>query len=258
MKKVTMRLPFDGKTYTVCSNDGDQIVAGIESNHGLYEPHLMNLLQTIVQPHSVCLDIGANVGAISLALGYLAPYGKVYAFEPSKYNFQYLARNLHENGMHHVEPVQLGAYDQNVQLQFSYVDFGGGWSHITTYQARHGIQEMVQCVKIDDWVRDRGIEKVDLIKLDVEGAEYKAVLGAEQTIVRMKPDLVVEFNPKAHTSIFGEDPSFLYLTLAHFYPHIYLIDFDHSIVKLQDYVHLLNFYKDGREVSDLYCTFREP
>lgn len=257
MTKVTLKLPFDGKSYTVCSNDGDQIVAGIEKNHGYYETHLIKLLQTIVQPHAVCLDIGANVGAISLALGYLAPYGKVYAFEPSKVNFRYLEQNIADNNMSNVEPLRLGAYDQNVELQFSYVDFGGGWSHITTFQARHGIQEMVHCVKIDDWVRDKGIGKVDLIKLDVEGAEYKAVLGAEQTIVRMKPDLVVEFNPKASRSIFGEDPHFLYLTLAHFYPHLYLIDSDHTLVKIENYEHLLDFHKDGREVSDLYCTFRE-
>ncbi|OXM86649.1 FkbM family methyltransferase [Paenibacillus rigui] len=256
MKNITMRLPFTPRVFAMFSNKEDQILAGIEHNQGYYEPHIMNFLaRHLTKPDAVCLDIGANIGAIALAMGILAPQGRVYAFEPSSFSFPFLVQNIRINALPNITPVQRGVYDDNIEMAFTYVDFGSAWSHITTPHANNGVQEVIQCVKIDDWVRQEGLDRLDLIKLDVEGAEIHALNGARETIQRFRPDLIVEFNPKAYQSIFNEDPAKLYRLLEELFPKISVIDFNDAVIPVQSYEQLMAFYQDGREVSDLFCTF---
>ncbi|MWC29507.1 FkbM family methyltransferase [Paenibacillus sp. MMS18-CY102] len=255
-KTTVLRLPNYPHPYAISSNSADMILAGIEKNGGYYEPHIMNVLRHIVKPDSVCLDIGANIGAISLGMSTYAPQGRIFAFEPSAVNFNYLSHNVQQNGIRTVEPVQLGVYDRNTKLQFSYIDFGGGWSHITTEHAERGIQETVQCVRIDDWAKKRGLSRVDLIKLDVEGAEVPALHGMAGTIGKFKPDLIVEFNPGAQQVIFQENPQILYNTLCGLYPNLYIIDFDYTVPRLVSFEQLMSLFHSGREVVDIYCTFK--
>ncbi|MBD3920211.1 FkbM family methyltransferase [Paenibacillus sp. PR3] len=256
MKTTWLRMPNYPTPYALSSNDGDMILAGIEKSGGYYEPHIMNALRNIVKTNAVCLDIGANIGAISLGMSTYASKGKVFAFEPSAENFNYLAYNMSQNRKTNVEPLKLGVFDQNTEMQFSYIDFGGGWSHITTEHAERGFQETVQCVRIDDWVKERNLKALDLIKLDVEGAEVPALKGMEKTIASFKPDLIVEFNPTAQQTIFDEEPRLLYNTLNRLYPNLYILDFNYTAPRLVSFEQLMAMFHGGREVVDLYCTFK--
>ncbi|GFN31185.1 FkbM family methyltransferase [Paenibacillus xylaniclasticus] len=255
-KSTYLRLPNHPHPFLLTGSASDQVLAGIEKSGGYYEPHVMNALQHILKPDSVCLDIGANIGAISIAMSAYARQGRVYAFEPSAMNFHYMSYNAQLNGGGIIEPVRLGVFDRNMEMQFSYIDFGGAWSHLTTEHAERGIQETVQCVRIDDWAEQKGLKRLDLIKLDVEGAEVPALRGMEKTISAFKPDLIVEFNPGAQLTIFKEDPAILYQTLRKLYPHLYIIDFNYTVPRLASYEQLMAMFVGGREVVDLYCTFK--
>lgn len=256
MKTTWLRMPHFPYPYALSSNDGDMILAGIEKGGGYYEPHIMNALRNIVVPNAVCFDIGANIGAISLAMSTYATQGKVYAFEPSAANHNFLTYNVLQNQKANIEPLKLGVFDKNTEMQFSYIDFGGGWSHITTEHAERGYQETVQCVRIDDWVKGKQLSKIDLIKLDVEGAEVPALKGMEKTIGLFKPDLIVEFNPTAQLTIFDEEPRLLYDTLCRLYPNLYILDFNYTAPRLVSFQQLMGMFQGGREVVDIYCTFK--
>ncbi|MNG38431.1 hypothetical protein D3C84_1261410 [compost metagenome] len=68
--------------------------------------------------------------------------------------------------------------------------------------------------------------------------------------------MIVEFNPKGQQTIFQEDPILLYQTLRRLYPHMYIVDFDYTVPRLASYEQLMAKFVGGREVVDLYCTFK--
>lgn len=254
MKTVVLKTPFDQKFFLVRGSEADMsITHGIEVSKGIYEPHVMSTLHSIIQPDSVCMDIGANIGVITLVMGYLASSGKVFSFEPSPENFMYLEQNLLFNASHSVEAFQLGVYDVNQELEFYDIEAGGGWSFVSNGTEKGTPNQKVNCIRIDDWAKLRKLDRLDLIKLDVEGAEIHALQGAQQTIERFKPELIIEFNPATIMVHFGENPFDLYKLLNSWYPYIYYIGMNGKLELISHYSHLLYLIKPT-VLGDLLCT----
>ncbi|EJL43059.1 FkbM family methyltransferase [Brevibacillus agri] len=251
-KTVTFRLPFDDKSFLVHGSSFDQsVLYYIEMAGGLYEEYVLNVLKRVVQPDYTCLDIGANLGTISLALSHLAPRGKVYAFEPSAVNLAFMKQTLHDNGASNVEPVPLGVFDRNGIIEFCEVDRGGGWSFIAS-EATSAATNTISCTRLDDWVAARSLSRIDLIKLDVEGSEIQVLQGGMETFKTFDPDLVIEFNPDNLRGYFGKDPNELFLCLFALYSHLYLIKRDGGLMKITSYTQLLDAIKPFH--GDLFCT----
>lgn len=259
MKKVMYTLPFDLRKFVVSGSPNDQSILQPLEIHGCIEPHILHLCKQVVAPHFTCIDIGANIGCISLALSHLVPSGKVYAFEPSSDNFQYLSINMTENGITNMIPLQIGVFDQTGKATFSNVAHGGGWAHMT-HEITHGLEETISTVRLDDWVKDNGIPSVDFIKMDIEGAESRALDGMRDTITRFKPDMVMEFNVPACTGLFGEQPEALYAKLRSLYPNIYTIHCDRLegpsyVLPVTSYEELFGRIHNGILI-DVYCTYK--
>ncbi|GED71101.1 hypothetical protein BRE01_48030 [Brevibacillus reuszeri] len=251
-KTVQFRLPFDQKSFLIHGSHSDQSVLHyVEMADGLYEDYVIKLLKKVVQPDYVCLDIGANLGTISLALSYLASAGKVYAFEPSSVNYSFLTKTLEENHIQNVESVPLGVFDRNGTIEFCEVDRGGGWSFIAS-EATSAATNTITCTRLDDWVADNQLSRIDLIKIDVEGSEVQALAGAIQTLQHFDPDLVIEFNPDNLRGYFAKDPNELFVRIFSLYHHVYLIKRDDSFVKISTYQELLELIKPFH--GDLFCT----
>ncbi|MFP3389260.1 FkbM family methyltransferase [Brevibacillus sp. SIMBA_040] len=251
-KTVQFRLPFDQKSFLIHGSHSDQsVLYYVEMADGLYEDYVINLLRKVVQPDYVCLDIGANLGTISLALSYLAPSGKVYAFEPSSINYHFLTKTLEDNQIQNVEPVPLGVFDRNGTIEFCEVDRGGGWSFVAS-EATSAATDTITCTRLDDWVAEKNLSRIDLIKIDVEGSEVQALTGAVQTFKNFNPDLVIEFNPDNLRGYFGKDPNELFLRIFSLYNHVYLIKRDESLVEISTYHELLELIKPFH--GDLFCT----
>ncbi|QRG69336.1 FkbM family methyltransferase [Brevibacillus choshinensis] len=254
LKKVEFLLPFDEKSFTVYGSESDQSVLHfIETEKGYYEHYVLHPLKNIVQPDFICLDIGANIGTISLALSYLAREGKVYAFEPSDINYAYLVKNIAENQINNIEPLHLGVFDRNGTIHFHEDARGGGWSFIpqdTNMAARSN--QHISCVRLDDWMDQNLIPRVDLIKLDVEGSEYTVLESALNTLRKWNPDLIIEFNPESIQDNFNRHPLVLYVLLEKLFSHIYILKRDDTIVKINNYNQLLDEMKPFH--ADLFCT----
>ena len=250
---------FDDKTFTVIGSERDEsVVRELEVHNGQYEPHITNLLPEIINPNFVCLDIGANIGVIILALSSLSRDGHVYSIEASRYNYHFLAKNIKLNDAKNVTCMNLAIYDTNGTLDISYVDEFAGGSFATTTEFVHptAIHETVRCVKLDDWVKSNFLARLDFVKLDVEGAEIKVLEGGKDALMEFKPRLIVEFNPHTLITFFKQRAEALFELLCSLFPNVYLISReDGALKKIGSFNELQAFFPTELHVQDLYCTF---
>lgn len=235
----------------------ESVLRTIELNQ-IYEPHVYSILKEIIQPGDVCVDLGANIGVTAIYMSsLLGNSGVVYAFEPSGINFNYLKENIKQNNLTNVQPLELGVFDKKCDSKFSYVDGVAACSFISTTGVAEGDSETVHCIRIDDWVKDANIRKIDIVKLDVEGCEARAIKGGMEMFRKFKPDLVVEFNPTTITRFQGEDPRILFDLISSIYPKIYMLDkqVPGKKTEVKSYDELISYKVSELDFYDLYCTF---
>ena len=255
MKEVILRLPR-GKEMVVSGDSEDlSIIGAIESQGGYYEPHVMRAMDLLIKPDFICLDIGANIGVMSLQMASAASNGHVYAFEPSPTNFKNLCKNVFLNTVSNITPIPVGVGDRECIAEFNYVPSVAGCSFISTTGVREGIQEQVRIVTVDSVVSEKGISRVDFIKLDVEGAERPVLIGSLDTLKRFRPVMIMEFNPVPIKRFYGENPYDLYVLLNEIYPNIYRIqDKSFDFIKITSYEMLESLVAKGKGWEDLLCT----
>lgn len=130
------------------------------------------------------IDLGAFNGNSSIVLSrHAGPRGRVFAFEPNPQTREMLARNLSAVKADNVEVIPAGVSDTPGELGF--VQEGAA----SRFAAEGDIR--VPVVTIDGLVEDRGIERVDFLKLDIEGYEMPALRGAARTISEHRPKIAV-------------------------------------------------------------------
>src|SRR5207247_9520522 len=110
----------------------------------------------------------------------------------------------------------------------------------------------VSAMRLDHWARRDGLKRVDLIKLDVEGAETHVLAGAAQTLERFRPILLTEYNPRC-AAYFGEPPDAYFRLLGRLYTSVRLIEPDGSLSELPDWETLEARLEQGKGWEDLLC-----
>jgi FkbM family methyltransferase len=163
---------------------------------GVYEPHLMRVIDEYIKPEMTVLDIGANVGAVSLALAQrVAPGGAVHAFEPARQLFDRLCRNCDLNPALapsiHAHNLALGA--ARGELFWLESSAGPGNGRLIDHEAA-GAQR-VPVTTLDQWRQSSGMERIDFIKMDVERMELDVVRGGLVTLKRLQPVVLFETLP---------------------------------------------------------------
>lgn len=149
------------------------------------------------------MDIGANIGYYSIMAGVVNPTLKVFAFDPSPGPFHYLEQNIRLNRLSHVKAFQMAVSNENgsfsfhvaKSIKYNYLKFNtlggsGHLSHVRENQTKNQIT--VKAQKLDDFVEEKQIVHVDLIKIDVEEAEHLVLEGAHHTILKFRPIIVCE------------------------------------------------------------------
>jgi FkbM family methyltransferase len=156
--------------------------------YGEYSEAEVDVFRAFVRPEDVCIDGGALFGEHTLALADLCPAGHVIAFEPQRIPFQMLCGNAQLNSADNIdaERAALGALEGHTRIEplSPYCDSPWGLTKAGT----HG--ERVRVRTIDSL----NLKRLDFVKLDLEGAEPDAILGAKETFLRCRPILYVEFN----------------------------------------------------------------
>jgi FkbM family methyltransferase len=156
------------------------------------ERAVIRLTRQLLPPDGVFVDAGANIGCHTLAAGrHLTERGRVIAFEPHPGNFALLKVNVAENGMTNVALEPFGLSDAPAKLDVRADSLAGNWSVASTGQHRF----QVELVRLDDYFDRKPIPRLDVLKMDIEGSEVKALRGAVRTMQRFRPALIFEANP---------------------------------------------------------------
>lgn len=166
---------------------GDRTQAEAYLERG-YELELVRYAAENVPQAGVVLDVGANVGLVTFQLLARRPDLRIYAFEPNQRNVAAWRRNreLNPHGVAELSEVAVGSETGSGTLVVpsdsgsGFIDSGSGG---------------VAVITLDSFLRDRGIEVVELLKLDVEGFEHRVLRGAHESIdARRIRRIVCEFN----------------------------------------------------------------
>lgn len=163
---------------------------------------IVRLARALLPRDGVFIDVGANVGLHTLAIAHhVSEGGAVVAFEPHPVNHRLLVHNLEQNCLRHVVAENCGLAEAAATLTGTARADGGNWS----LASRGDYQFEVRLVRLDDYLCDHPLPRLDLMKIDVEGAEVRVLRGARQTIERFRPLIVFEVCPswlaKMETSV---------------------------------------------------------
>lgn len=188
----------------------DEFVAGWMRKGWLFEPFNLHVLSEILDPQSVILDVGAHIGTFSVVLGKLLPQSRIHAFEPQVPLYSILLKNLEKNGVENCQPFNLAvAHRQTLSAVQRAVRDGNGAGKAVAYgdPGRYNFaglslglgEHVVACIRLDEFVAKAGLPRVDLIKIDVEGAEPFVLYGARKILSEHRPILHFEENDKRVT-----------------------------------------------------------
>ncbi len=162
---------------------------------GIYEKHFLDIVYQIVKPGDYAVDLGANLGYHTVTLAKLVGNsGKVFAFEPQRITFQQLNCNVFLNGLDNVYTFHAAAGETNSEVFVEQVDYyrvveGDFGTNIGNTSVNSlGFGDKIPKISLDSL----NLPKVNFIKLDIQGCELLALIGARETILKHKPILFVE------------------------------------------------------------------
>lgn len=171
---------------------------------GVYDIAGISFIKKQLNPGDVFLDIGANIGTYSLSASACLSQeqgGRVYAFEPVPRIFEKLQKNIVLNGVENILVNQVAVYSEPSTLElFVSSEENIGMSSIFHHDTESGEVAKVKAICMDDFIEENQIEQVNLVKIDIEGAELFALKGMARTIEKYKPVFLIEIS----ASVLGE------------------------------------------------------
>lgn len=169
------------------------------NNH--YEKKTLEIWSLLSNVEGIILDIGAHTGIYSLIANKFLKKGAVLSFEPHFLNFSRLNLNLRANEFSTSTIFMNAVGEKNELLPFSVsknldmLTSGGRIGKVTNQ-----ISKPIQTIAIDTFLDDVGKNNVKLIKIDVEGYEYKCFLGMTKTLIASRPIIFFECVTKNYNS----------------------------------------------------------
>ena len=215
-----------------------------------WEGDTTKLFEKIVKKGNVVVDMGANIGYFTLLSAKLTGReGKVFAFEPNPKNFEYLIKNIGLNNYDNVIAEQKAVSDTNGNIKLFICPYDTG--HHTINQ-KEGIEAYrlgrkgevssidIESVKLDDYMRDK-TDKIDVMKVDIEGAEALAFSGMKEIINKNRNiKIFLEFFPLLIKKMGNPPKEFIDLLIKDF--NIYVIGHDYSMKKFNKNYFKINNY----------------
>ncbi len=179
---------------------------------GFYESGTLHVLKNCLQPDDVFVDVGANVGLMTVyASRLVGPSGKVFAFEPVPELFELLCRSIGSNQLTNVEVVRAAVGPQSGTL---HLDLSGDCPSATNRVNNDTIT--VPMVSLDDFLgKEANVDRFRFLKVDVEGFEASVIRGACNLLQSKRAPMVcLEYSPKnCGSSLAAQEPLRELLTL---------------------------------------------
>jgi FkbM family methyltransferase len=198
---------IDGQFPFYVHKEGDNHVSKTLREQGIWEAYETQLFTACLQDGAKVLDVGANIGYYSvLASLFLGDTGQVLAYEPNPENFTVLEKNIAINNCVNVQAFQLALsnIDEEGFLYLSADNFG---DHQIYDNNQDRNKQQISLVNGDIHAK-HFLHKVDLIKIDTQGAEWQVLQGINQLIKNSLPQLqmIIEFSPNS-LRLAGSEPN---------------------------------------------------
>jgi FkbM family methyltransferase len=163
--------------------------------------------------HAVVFDIGANIGNHTLAFATCA--GQVHAFEPVPQTFRMLQGNISRNHLSNVQAWNLALSDREEKTCIYLGKPGNmGMSSLEKKDSSGAAVEISSAVG-DAFIRTHAIDRVDFMKIDVEGHEYFVIRGLLETIGKFTPVITLEWNDPSAIARFADSEEFRFLQIRY-------------------------------------------
>ncbi len=202
-RKILRRLPV----YSTLLADGNKIlIRPADRSHEstvkeIYQERVYERMFSISVGDTI-IDVGANIGVFTVKASKLVgPTGTVISFEPASKNFRLLEANIMRNHLSNVKPFEYAVSDSEGEASL-YVDRASVRASLFSDQGDsektpRNIEaiESVKTVSLDTLVESLKSDCIDVIKIDVEGAELAVLRGAKRTIAKHLPKIVLEWHP---------------------------------------------------------------
>jgi len=162
--------------------------------YGTWEPKVIRAVNDTIKPGMTVIDIGAHIGYYSLLFAKcVGPSGRVFAFEPLPGNFALLQKNVGLNNLQNVDTLNQAVFSRTQEITIAAPDDqpnpGSGSMHTEAGHKHY----RVEAISMDDFCEKLAL-RPDILKMDVEGAEYDVLMGAKETISRYRPNLFIELH----------------------------------------------------------------
>jgi FkbM family methyltransferase len=193
-----------GVKNTTVATHGIRMLANLERGKGLwcsvggleYEPEMRDAL-SLLSSGDVFVDVGANVGVYTLhAARRVGPSGKVFFFEPTAETYERTCENVKLNGFTNIKGFQKAVADAEGTVDFMVCESNNSnyiGTGLLSEEARESVEvRTVPVDTVDALATRESLDKVDLIKIDAEGAETLVMKGAVNTLRKSRPSILFE------------------------------------------------------------------
>ena len=197
-------------------------------------PAAVHVAAAVCGAGSVLFDVGANVGLCALPFSIIATEtGRVVAVEPGRRAAADLRAAVQLNERANIEVIEaaLSHAEGEATLLVRESNASGAFISCETslasavHEASSDVEAVhVRVVTLDDLVEERGSDRVDLIKIDVEGFESRVLAGSTRTLARFRPVCVIELNPFTLSVMANENPVQFLADLQQTFPFVTAVD----------------------------------
>jgi FkbM family methyltransferase len=236
----------------------------------VHETATTELFKKVVKEGNVVIDLGANIGYFTLlAARIVGSKGKVYSFEPEPKNYNYLLKNIKLNNYENVIAIQKAVSDKNEKNKLFICPYESGHHTIKqhegieayrpdTFNKRKEFIE-IETITLDDFFENQE-EPIDVIKMDIEGAEMLALSGMNRIIrTNKKLKMFVEFFPLLIEKMGNSPREFIRKLLEDYHFSIFIIPDDYNaskgeMIKINNLQEVMNLRKDEKDHFNLFLT----
>jgi len=234
--------------FKVFIRPGDQDIGQVIASKG-YEPYVVSAFRESVRPGMYVLDVGANIGFYTmLAARMVGPEGRVFAIEPVDKNVQLICAGTTANRFENVEifPLAAGSRNEIVAVE-THSNTSNCELHDIAEDSPRASYAIVR--KLDDLLS--AVDRVDVIKIDVEGFEPRALQGMAKLLSRSRPVIFTEFHPQALLRNSGTDAREYAQTLFTLGRNVVLLDRDGQRYRCESPDHVLKQWESANKRAGL-------
>lgn len=181
--------------FVMFSNNDDLVVNSIMWT-GSYEPMSLAIWARLTKNAALILDIGAYTGIYSYIAGRNNKQSSIICFEPLDLNFSRISENIVLNSFNNISAQPLAVSDKDGDIDLNIYSAGNfltsGSSISNEADKLPVVRKKVQSITIDTFLKINSIQKIDLVKIDVEGSVKEVLEGMRQTLEKCRPDFILE------------------------------------------------------------------